>query len=162
MSNSNCMKSWSLKSIFVYQSSTQKPQWEEGSRSQHVYLIALFYIHIHVRPLPGWCVVKKPKVLIPTHYSSLVNPNCSCWWADRKKTDGEKLPSCILSSHPLCWKCCWDICQTLLHSCSLLSCIFDLSYPYIKARFGEGSIYCIYREYRIGGWKNKYVQSHRL
>lgn len=111
------MKSWSLKSIFVYQSSAQKPQWGDG-RSQHVYLIALFYIRIHVRSLPGWCVVKKPKVLIPTHYSSLVNPNCSCWWADRKKTDGKKLPSCILGSHSLCW----DISQTLQHSCCLLSC----------------------------------------
>ncbi len=36
----------------------QKPEWGKG-KTQCVYLIALFYIHIHVRPLPGWRVVKK-------------------------------------------------------------------------------------------------------
>lgn len=44
----------------------QKPEWGEG-KTQCVYLIALFYIHIHVRPLPGWCVVKKREApTIPT------------------------------------------------------------------------------------------------
>lgn len=42
----------------------QKPEWGEGE-TQSVYLIALFYIHIHVRPLPGWCVVKKRKARFP-------------------------------------------------------------------------------------------------
>lgn len=150
------MKSWSLKSIFVCQSSAQKPEWGEG-RSQHVYLIALFYIHIHVRPLPGWCVVKKPKVLIPTHYSALVNPNCCCWWTDRKKTDGKELPSCILSFH--------FVGTSLRHSCTAAvgsHPFFDLSYTYCILRPNLVRVAFTVRQGSMKKEKNKYVRSDRL
>lgn len=63
-------------------------------------LIALFYIHIHVRPLPGWCVVKKRRSACFPHSAPdllAVIALLVSWRIEKTETERKKLTLTLIS-----------------------------------------------------------------